>query len=321
MRIRRQGVVVMEPPKEMTVGNLVAEAKQILADKKLASIERRESRPLTNKDTYRELYEKWLANGKGKIPTCRRCGDAVLHWNEPAHVCEGFKPKFVEHDDAWHEKQEARRAEIRASNQDRPKKCIVCHEVIRDYDDACYHEEHCCSPTTCPVDATGTRTTTLSLATTTDTSATRTNQRKTTAKVTMMAMTATDYIYRRMLNPMPKPFALRHSTPQRRGCTMKELKLTNHDNRPPSGHDPDLRVPAALNTEELDAMPYLDMNAMLWFSDRWWWFPGARIGADSWEFEWRDGKALPAGSRWQRGRGSRTQRGGGGADVPRNVVG
>lgn len=144
MRIRRQGVVVMEPPKEMTVGNLVAEAKQILADKKLASIERRESRPLTNKDTYRELYEKWLANGKGKIPTCRRCGDAVLHWNEPAHVCEGFKPKFVEHDDAWHEKQEARRAEIRASNQDRPKKCIVCHEVIRDYDDACYHEEHCC---------------------------------------------------------------------------------------------------------------------------------------------------------------------------------
>ena len=68
---------------------------------------------------------------------------------------------------------------------------------------------------------------------------------------------------------------------------MKELKLTNHDNRPPYGHDPDVRVPAALNTEELDAMPYLDMNAMLWFSDRWWWFPGSRIGADS-EFEWRD---------------------------------
>src|SRR5208282_5060542 len=29
------------------------------------------------------------------------------------------------------------------------------------------------------------------------------------------------------------------------------------------------------------------MNAVLWFSDRWWWFPGSRIGADS-EFEWRD---------------------------------
>jgi len=68
---------------------------------------------------------------------------------------------------------------------------------------------------------------------------------------------------------------------------MKELKLTNHENRPPSGHDRDVRVPAALNTEGLDAMPYLDMNAMLWFSDRWWWFPGSRIGWDS-EFEWRD---------------------------------
>jgi hypothetical protein len=28
------------------------------------------------------------------------------------------------------------------------------------------------------------------------------------------------------------------------------------------------------------------MNAMLWISDRWWWFPGSQIGADS-EFEWR----------------------------------
>jgi hypothetical protein len=68
---------------------------------------------------------------------------------------------------------------------------------------------------------------------------------------------------------------------------MKELKLTDHDNRPTSEHDPAVRVPAALNTEGLDAMPYLDMNAMLWFSDRWWWFPGSRIGWDS-EFEWRD---------------------------------
>ena len=29
-----------------------------------------------------------------------------------------------------------------------------------------------------------------------------------------------------------------------------------------------------------------EMNAMLWISDRWWWFPGSQIGADS-EFEWR----------------------------------
>jgi hypothetical protein len=28
---------------------------------------------------------------------------------------------------------------------------------------------------------------------------------------------------------------------------------------------------------------------MLWFADRWWWFPGSRIGAEP-EFEWRDCK-------------------------------
>jgi hypothetical protein len=32
-----------------------------------------------------------------------------------------------------------------------------------------------------------------------------------------------------------------------------------------------------------------EMNAMLWFSGRWWWFPGARIAADL-EFEWRDNR-------------------------------
>jgi hypothetical protein len=32
-----------------------------------------------------------------------------------------------------------------------------------------------------------------------------------------------------------------------------------------------------------------DTEAMLWFANRWWWFPGTRIGADS-EFEWRDNR-------------------------------
>ena len=69
---------------------------------------------------------------------------------------------------------------------------------------------------------------------------------------------------------------------------MKKLKLTNHDNRPPSGHDSDLRVPADLTKEELDTMPYIDIETMLWFSDRWWWFPTASTDLYSAEFEWRD---------------------------------
>ncbi len=35
-------------------------------------------------------------------------------------------------------------------------------------------------------------------------------------------------------------------------------------------------------------MPNQD-DMMLWFADRWWWFPGSRIGAEP-EFEWRDCK-------------------------------
>jgi hypothetical protein len=33
-------------------------------------------------------------------------------------------------------------------------------------------------------------------------------------------------------------------------------------------------------------------EAMLWFGGRWWWFPGAQIGADS-EFQWRGDRVFP----------------------------
>lgn len=36
-------------------------------------------------------------------------------------------------------------------------------------------------------------------------------------------------------------------------------------------------------------MAYPEMEDMLWFSGRWWWFPGAPIGPES-EFEWRDNR-------------------------------
>ncbi len=32
-----------------------------------------------------------------------------------------------------------------------------------------------------------------------------------------------------------------------------------------------------------------EMDAMLWFADRWWWFPTAN-GLDSVEFEWRNNR-------------------------------
>ena len=38
-------------------------------------------------------------------------------------------------------------------------------------------------------------------------------------------------------------------------------------------------------------MEWLDTQAMLLFADRWWWFPGAQIGAES-VFEWRDNRVF-----------------------------
>ena len=72
---------------------------------------------------------------------------------------------------------------------------------------------------------------------------------------------------------------------------MKELKLTNHDNRPPSGHDRDLRMPSTLDRQENLNMARQDTDGMISIGGRWWSFPGAQIDGDSWEVEWRsDGK-------------------------------
>jgi hypothetical protein len=68
---------------------------------------------------------------------------------------------------------------------------------------------------------------------------------------------------------------------------MKELKLTNHDNRPPSGHDRDLRMPSILDRQENLNMAQQDTDGMISISGRWWSFPGAQIDRDSWEVECR----------------------------------
>jgi hypothetical protein len=47
-------------------------------------------------------------------------------------------------------------------------------------------------------------------------------------------------------------------------------------------------------SEELTQMEWLDTQAMLWFADRWWWFPGVQIGAES-EFEWREDRVFLLG--------------------------
>ena len=43
--------------------------------------------------------------------------------------------------------------------------------------------------------------------------------------------------------------------------------------------------------EEFDTMAYPQKDEMVSVGGRWWWFPGALIGAES-EFEWRDNRVF-----------------------------
>jgi hypothetical protein len=85
--------------------------KQKQEQKRIDAIARA-NRPLLNKHTYPELYERWKANGGGRLPVCRRCREYTIQWNEPAHVCEGYKPQFVDAE-VIEERIQARQAERR----------------------------------------------------------------------------------------------------------------------------------------------------------------------------------------------------------------
>jgi hypothetical protein len=90
----------------LTLHPVVAEAKAREKQRQQQRFLRREKFVLLNKHRYPNLYEKWLADGKGKQPKCSVCREAALYWNEPAHVCEGYKPQFVERtEEEWEERR------------------------------------------------------------------------------------------------------------------------------------------------------------------------------------------------------------------------
>ena len=100
---------------------------------------------LTNKDTYRWLYDEWKAAGGGRLPHCKRC-DARLDWDEAAHVCPGFVPRFGETD--W-EMRDAKQAQIRESRLDEMREshnshyCDDCGEELLNEEHAIEHAEDC----------------------------------------------------------------------------------------------------------------------------------------------------------------------------------
>jgi hypothetical protein len=128
-------------------GKLVYETKVVASKPKAeAKAKPRPDRPVPNYICYPSAFPNYdPRTGKGApspLPKCRVC-EGTLHPQEN-HVCGGFTPKFIDHDEAWQQKQDAKRAEIRESNYNRPKKCIGCDQVIHDEDEARWHDEHCC---------------------------------------------------------------------------------------------------------------------------------------------------------------------------------
>lgn len=126
-------------------GFLADQARQIQKqrqEQKLIAAANAKPFVMLNKHSYRWLYEAYQARvkagGSPRLEKCKRC-EAVLHWEEHAHVCSGFKPKYVEHDEEWKERQQARREAIRESRPERVIVCSVCGEEIPEPEDAEQH--------------------------------------------------------------------------------------------------------------------------------------------------------------------------------------
>ena len=144
MRPRAKGVIGVVDTKPS--GALWEQAKAILAAKAQAKAERqakRDAEPVPNWRCYPMVFivgknidhnGNWLG---GILPKCRVCED-ILPPREH-HVCSGFKPKYVEHDEAWKEKQEAKREEIRESRPKRRIVCSVCGEEMPEMEDGQWH--------------------------------------------------------------------------------------------------------------------------------------------------------------------------------------
>jgi hypothetical protein len=137
--MRAMGKVLFD---DTTVSNPIAEEakkRQRQTQEELrARREARAQRPLLNRDRYPNLYAKWLegkAKGYSRQPKCPVCREATLHWDEPAHECEGFKPMFVEHDEESRERMEAKREAIREARFDPERLMELRHarmEMIRE---------------------------------------------------------------------------------------------------------------------------------------------------------------------------------------------
>ena len=120
--MRAKGTIVTLPDKE-PFGFLVDEAKRLQQqrqERKIVSGAKPPSPPPNWK-----CYPMIFVVGKnidehgnwkgGRLPRCRKCQGNLPPREH--HVCEGFRPKYVEHDEEWHERMEQRREMIREAKR------------------------------------------------------------------------------------------------------------------------------------------------------------------------------------------------------------
>lgn len=134
---RPKGVVTYVSPKHP---NVVAAEKWLKArdEERRQRREKRRAKPLPNYLCYREAFKgydpitgRWHG---GRLPRCRRC-DVTLQPTEN-HVCEGFQPRYAEHDQEWHERRESEREHAREARSEREvPTCDWCGEELPTFED------------------------------------------------------------------------------------------------------------------------------------------------------------------------------------------
>lgn len=151
MSNRPKGVLVYSSPANPLVAEAERNQKQERLRLQTQRAERREQRynNAPNHITYRNVVffvgknidenGRWLG---GKLPPCEVCGGNLPPGEH--HQCSGFQPKYIEHDDEWKERAEARREAKRkalheAIREARRMVCSVCGEEMPEPEDGQWH--------------------------------------------------------------------------------------------------------------------------------------------------------------------------------------
>ena len=125
-------------------GVALKEAKALLkakTERLRAERERRAAHPVAEHPPATQRRRSRTGSRGWRCHGATVCGD-LLHPSEN-HKCSGFVPKYVEHDEAWHERQEFRREEMRASKTKAVPVCDECGEEMPTLLDGQYDEEYC----------------------------------------------------------------------------------------------------------------------------------------------------------------------------------